>query len=181
MWRPSPVHKHRLPLSGELTREQAARLRWFQPIRVGSLELGTRTWVPAMVPWRATDDGIVSERVLAWYQSFAQGKPGAIVIEATGIRDIASGPLLRIGDERFVPGLERLVRTIREASEGETRVFIQLIDFLTIRRRPLREKYLTQHLVIADHHRRALALESDQEVRHALLALDDRALRALLS
>ena len=64
MWRPSPVHKHSLPLLGELGREQAALLRWFQPIRVGSATLCARTWVPAMVPWRASDDGLVSERVL---------------------------------------------------------------------------------------------------------------------
>ncbi len=32
----------------------------FQPIRVGALELEQRTWVPAMVPWRATEDGLVT-------------------------------------------------------------------------------------------------------------------------
>ena len=61
-----------------------------------------------MVPWRATEDGHVTPDVLDWYARFAAGRPGAIVVEATGIRDIPSGPLLRIGHDRFVPGLREL-------------------------------------------------------------------------
>jgi hypothetical protein len=75
--------------------------RW----QCGRSELRTRTWMPAMVPWRATDDGFVTPDVIAWYERLARGKPGALVVEATGIRDVKSGPLLRIGDDRFVPGL----------------------------------------------------------------------------
>ena len=51
-----------------------------------------------------------------------------LVVEATGIRDVPSGPLLRIGSDRFVPGLRRLVETVRERSGGRTRLFIQVID-----------------------------------------------------
>ena len=95
-----------------------------------------------MVPWRASEDGFVSDDILALYERYARGKPGAIVVEATGIRDIPSGPLLRIGHERFVPGLKELSETVHRASDGETRLFIQLIDFLVIRRRVDRQKYL---------------------------------------
>jgi len=73
----------------------------FSPLTAGPLALQSRTWVPAMVPWRASPDGEVTPDVLAWYERFARGRPGALVIEATGIRDIASGPLLRIGHDRF--------------------------------------------------------------------------------
>ena len=38
---------------------------------------------------------------------FAEGRPGVIVVEATGIRDIPSGPLLRIGHDRYIPGLRQ--------------------------------------------------------------------------
>ena len=69
-----------------------------------------------MVPWRATEDGFVSDAVVAWYERLARGRPGAIVVEATGIRDVPSGPLLRIGDDRYIEGLRRLVRR-REARE----------------------------------------------------------------
>jgi len=75
-----------------------------------------------MVPWRASEDGFVTPEVLEWYECFARGQPGAIVVEATGIRDVPSGPLLRAGHDRFLPGLRDLVRVVREASGGQTRL-----------------------------------------------------------
>ena len=129
--------RHPLPPARWPTREEAARSRWFSPIKLGKrLVAEERTWVPAMVPWRATDDGFVTPEVLDWYARFAEGQPGVLVVEATGIRDIPSGPLLRIGDDRFVPGLRKLVETVRERSRGRTRLFVQALDFLAVRRRP---------------------------------------------
>ena len=52
----------------------------------------------------ASEDGFVTPEVLEWYECFARGRPGAIVVEATGIRDVPSGPLLRAGHDRFLPG-----------------------------------------------------------------------------
>jgi len=122
------------------SRDEATSSLLFSPIQIGSMTLAERTWVPTMVPWRATEDGFVTTEVLDWYERFAQGQPGALVVEATGIRDIPSGPLLRIGHDRFLPGLEKLVDTVRRASGGRTRLLIQIIDFLRIRRRPEPEK-----------------------------------------
>ncbi|MEA2699358.1 MAG: hypothetical protein QOI66_3629 [Myxococcales bacterium] len=110
-----------------------------------------------MVPWRANLDGVVTPALLDWYGRFAEGRPGVLVVEATGIRDVPSGPLLRIGDDRFVAGLRALVETVRRRSGGETLVFIQLIDFLAIRRRPDANRFFAEFLVITDHHRNALA------------------------
>ena len=89
------------------------------------------------------------------------------MVEATGIRDIPSGPLLRIGHDRFLPGLRDLVRVVREASGGETRLLIQIIDFLTIRRRPDPVRYFAQFLVITPRHRNAFGRSdaADSEVR----------------
>jgi 2,4-dienoyl-CoA reductase-like NADH-dependent reductase (Old Yellow Enzyme family) len=109
-----------------------------------------------MVPWRATEDGFVNDAVVSWYERFARGRPGAIVVEATGIRDVPSGPLLRIGHDRYVEGLRRLTSAVRAASGGRTRLFIQLIDFLAIRRRPQPSKYFARFLRITERHRRAL-------------------------
>src|SRR5882672_8692879 len=144
-----PRVRHPLPPARWPTREAAAGSRWFSPIRIGrSLTALERTWVPAMVPWRATKDGVVTPEVLDWYARFADGQPGVLVVEATGIRDVASGPLLRIGDDRFLPGLRRLVDTVREHSGGRTRLFIQAIDFLAVRRRPEPPKYFGRFLEV---------------------------------
>ena len=121
MWRP-PERIRWKPDGGRWpTPDEAAASLLFSPIDAGPLKLASRTWVPAMVPWRATEDGEVTPEVLAWYERFARGRPAAIVVEATGIRDVPSGPLLRIGHDRFIPGLAELVKRVRAASNGETR------------------------------------------------------------
>jgi dimethylglycine catabolism A len=172
--------RHDLPPFRAPTREEAARSRWFSPIRLGPTTARTRTWVPAMVPWRATDDGFVTPEVLAWYARFARGRPGTLVVEATGVRDVPSGPLLRIGHDRFTPGLRRLVETVREASGGATRLFIQTIDFLRVRRRPDPAAFFARFLEPTARHRERLAARlgdaawrtaPDADVRTALAAL----------
>src|SRR5579862_2200790 len=155
MWRPPERIRYNAQAGRWPNAAEAAAARLFSPIKVGPLTLAQRTWVPAMVPWRASESGFVTPQVLEWYERFARGRPGALVVEATGIRDIPSGPLLRAGHDRFLPGLRELVRVVREASRGETRLFIQLIDFLAIRRRPAIERYFSRFLSITPRHRLA--------------------------
>jgi 2,4-dienoyl-CoA reductase-like NADH-dependent reductase (Old Yellow Enzyme family) len=159
MWRPPNPIRHPIPETRWPSAEKASRSRLFQPIRIGPITLASRTWVPAMVPWRATEDGYVTPANLDWYRRFAAGQPGALVVEATGIRDVPSGPLLRIGHDRYIPGL----RAVREASQGHTRLFIQIIDFLTVRRRPAKEPFLDRFLSVSKKHRRALADLTEDE------------------
>lgn len=176
-----PIRPHPLPPARWPTREEAARSRWFSPVAIGRLTARSRSWVPAMVPWRATDDGFVTEDVLDWYGRFAEGKPGVIVVEATGIRDIPSGPLLRIGHDRFLPGLEKLVRRVRDASEGETLLLIQTIDFLSIRRRPEKAKYFERFLRVTPEHMAALSVATEAEARAKLLAASDDEICSVLT
>ena len=182
MWRPPERIRHDATPGRWPDAATAAASRLFSPIRIGQLDLTARTWVPAMVPWRATEDGFVTPSVLDWYRRFAAGRPAAIVVEATGIRDIPSGPLLRIGHDRFVAGLSDLVRVVREASNGETKLLIQLIDFLTIRRRPDAQRFLREFLRVTEAHRSHLgmtdATESAVRERLATLTPDELA-RAL--
>ena len=157
MWKFADPIKHPIPETRWPSAEEAKASLLFQPIRIGPITLESRTWVPAMVPWRATEDGFVTPDNLDWYRRFAEGQPGALVVEATGVRDIPSGPLLRIGHDRFLPGLRQLVETVREASEGHTKLFIQIIDFLAVKRRPDAAKYFQRFLQITEHHRLAIA------------------------
>ncbi|HKO95946.1 MAG TPA: NADH:flavin oxidoreductase [Pyrinomonadaceae bacterium] len=156
MWKFKNPIRHQIPIATWPTTEVAATSRLFSPVEIGPLVAESRTWVPAMVPWRATDDGFVTQENLDWYSRFAEGQPGVLVVEATGVRDIPSGPLLRIGHDRFLPGLKQLVETVREASGGHTKLFIQIIDFLSVRRRPESQKFFERFLKITERHRRAL-------------------------
>ncbi len=99
---------------------------------------------------------------------------------------------VRVGDALAVTALEILVlaRVVHEASEGETLLFIQLIDFLAIRRRPPRDKYFARFLAVDAHHREALAELtgdasardcSEDELRARLAALPDTDLQYVLT
>lgn len=189
MWKFKNPIKHKIPETGWPTAAEAAQSLLYQPIEIGSLEAGSRTWVPAMVPWRATEDGFVTPEVLDWYRRFAKGRPGVLVVEATGVRDIPSGPLLRIGHDRFIPGLRKLVETVRDASEGQTRLLIQIIDFLSVKRRPEREKYFDRFLRVSERHRQALREVTgdsgwlnavEREVREFLNAAPDDVVERIL-
>ena len=183
MWRPPQRIRYEASAGHVPSASEAAASRLFSPIDIGPVALAQRTWVPAMVPWRATEEGYVTEGVIDWYERFARGMPGAIVVEATGIRDVPSGPLLRIGHDRFLPGLRRLVETVRRASAGRTRLLIQLIDFLAIRRRPEPKKFFERFLVVTDRHRAALGdpALSDAEVRTSLSAMKEDELARVLT
>ena len=178
MWKFLNPIKHLIPSARWPTKEEASHSLLFQPIQIGPLTIESRTWVPAMVPWRATEDGHVTPDNLDWYRRFAEGQPAALVVEATGVRDIPSGPLLRIGHDRFLPGLKKLVETVREASQGHTKLFIQIIDFLAVKRRPDSAKYFARFLVITERHRQALAETTEDS---NWLGADETKIRAFLS
>ncbi len=183
MWKPPERIKFQSSPGRTPTHEQALAARLFSPLHLGPLQLQQRTWVPAMVPWRSNEEGEVTEDVIQWYRRFAQGRPGAIVIEATGIRDVPSGPLLRIGDDRFIPGLQRLTQAVHEASAGQTRLLIQLIDFLRIRRRPEPEIFFRRHLVLTPDLLQSAGLQDlpEAQARQALYELGPEHWQAHLS
>jgi 2,4-dienoyl-CoA reductase-like NADH-dependent reductase (Old Yellow Enzyme family) len=114
---------------------QRERALLFQPFPIGKggLVMPNRIWLPAMVTWRGTEDGFVTDAVREIYLRYARGGAGMIVLEATGIRDVASGPLLRLSDDRYIHGLKALREEMRAVSGSL--VIPQIIDFLKVARR----------------------------------------------
>ena len=114
----------------------------FTPLPIGrsGRALPNRIWLPAMVTWRGTADGFVTPAVHDIYMRYARGRPGMIVLEATGIRDVASGPLLRLSHDRYVPGLAALVSEMRTVTDSL--IVPQIIDFLKIATRKPTRAYL---------------------------------------
>jgi 2,4-dienoyl-CoA reductase-like NADH-dependent reductase (Old Yellow Enzyme family) len=110
------------------------------PIGAAGRVLPNRIWLPAMVTWRGTVDGFVTPAVHDIYMRYAQGRAGMIVLEATGIRDVASGPLLRLSHDRYVPGLAALVAEMRTVTDSL--IVPQIIDFLKIATRKPTRAYL---------------------------------------
>ena len=159
-----------------------ATARLFQPFPIGrgGLVLPNRIWLPAMVTWRGTDDGFVTDSVREIYLRYALGGAGMIVLEATGIRDVASGPLLRLSDDRFVPGLRRLREEMRAVSSSV--VIPQIIDFLKIARRKPTREFLAGMVQRGRLPEAVLALsDAEFEEAHARWLPDARDRRAFLN
>ena len=183
MWRP-PERLQFAPTLGRVPScEEAARSHLFSAIGVCGATLEQRTWVPAMVPWRATDDGFVTDDVVAWYRRFAQGRPGAIVVEATGIRDIPSGPLLRIGSDANIPGLARLVEAVREAKRRSHSIVYSNNRFPDHSPSSAERDVHSAALKITEQHRVALGMPVAEEaaVRDRLMGLSAEELASVLS
>ena len=114
--------------------------------------------------WLCRRDDIVD-----WYERFAAGRPASSWSRRPVSATCPAGPLLRIGHDRFLPGLRQLVEVVRRASDGETRLLIQLIDFLTHTASPgARQVSSGASCRSADRHRAALGaarMPPDDEVR----------------
>ncbi|HXI03422.1 MAG TPA: hypothetical protein VNI57_09615 [Candidatus Saccharimonadales bacterium] len=113
-------------------------MRLFEPIAAGPLRLPNRIVVPAMVTRLSGEDGRVNRDVIERYVRFAKGGAGLVVIEAMAVHAARSGPLLRIGDDAFLPGLIDLRKAVHDA--GEAKVIPQIIHFLKVARSGWRQK-----------------------------------------
>jgi 2,4-dienoyl-CoA reductase-like NADH-dependent reductase (Old Yellow Enzyme family) len=107
-------------------------MKLFEPLSLGPVTLASRVVLPAMVTRLSGEDGHVNQDILSRYARFAVGEPGLIVVEAMGISQAKSGPLLRISDDQFLPGLERLAACVHKTAG--VRVVPQIIHFLKIAR-----------------------------------------------
>ncbi len=104
----------------------------FSPLTLRGLRLPNRVVLTAMVTRLSGEDGEVNPALVERYRRFAQGGAGLIVVEATAVHSARSGPLLRLGEDRFIAGHKHLVDAAHEAGPG--RLALQIIHFLKIAR-----------------------------------------------
>ena len=105
-------------------------MKLFEPLNVAGMIIPNRVMVPAMVTRLSGEDGLVNKDIIDRYVRYAQGGAGLVVIEAMAVHSAKSGPLLRISDDQYVPGLTDLVRRIHDTSESK--VVPQIIHFLKV-------------------------------------------------
>lgn len=110
----------------------------FEPFSIGAMRLPNRIVLPAMVTRLSGEDGFVNDAIRERYVRFAEGEPGLIVLEAMAVHASKSGPLLRISDDAFLPGLADLAKRMRGRSPS--RIVPQIIHFLKISRSGWRQK-----------------------------------------
>ncbi|MBZ0136572.1 MAG: NADH:flavin oxidoreductase [Planctomycetes bacterium] len=113
-------------------------MKLFTPLTINSMTLPNRIVVPAMVTRLSGEDGHVNQDITDRYVRFAKGGAGLVVLEAMAVHDSKSGPLLRISNDEFTPGLRELRKKMNDAGPG--RVVPQIIHFLKISRSGWRQK-----------------------------------------
>lgn len=108
------------------------------PLSIKSMTLPNRLVVPAMVTRLSGEDGFVNEAITDRYVRFAKGEVGLIVVEAMAVHEAKSGPLLRICNDDYKPGLTELAKRVH--NDGPSKVAPQIIHFLKIARSGWRQK-----------------------------------------
>lgn len=113
-------------------------MKLFEPLQINSMRLENRIVLPAMVTRLSGEDGYVNKDIRDRYLRFAKGEVGLIVLEAMAVHQAKSGPLLRISDDCFKPGLAELAKAVHETSPSK--IVPQIIHFLKISRSGWRQK-----------------------------------------
>ena len=107
-------------------------MKLFEPLAIKGMVLPNRIMVPAMVTRMADEEGWVTQDIVDRYVRYARGGAGLIVLEAIAVHHVKAGQLLRISEDKFIPGLAELVRRVRDASDSK---FVpQIIHFLKVSR-----------------------------------------------
>jgi 2,4-dienoyl-CoA reductase (NADPH2) len=97
----------------------------FQSGRIGSLALKNRLIMAAMGNALAAGDGSVSEALLNYYRPRAKGGVGLVISQFASVSPDAVMPYnLRLDDDRFTPGMARLVGTLHQ---GGAKAAVQLM------------------------------------------------------
>ena len=87
------------------------------PARIGSLEIPNRIVMPPMTTRTADEEGYVTEDTVAYYRARARGGVGLITVEMASPEKAGRHRRREVGiyDDRFLPGLTRLVDEIHRA------------------------------------------------------------------
>src|SRR5215210_1452526 len=95
------------------------------PARIGSVEIKNRVLMPAMTTRTADDGGFVSADTVAYYMARVRGGVGLITVEMASPERAGRHRHRELGiyDDRFLPGLKRLVDEIHR---GGAKASIQL-------------------------------------------------------
>lgn len=97
----------------------------FQPGRIGKVEIRNRVVMTSLLTGLANKNGTVSEGLIAFYETRAQGGAGLIITEATRVVPGGCHNKFQLGafEDEQIPGLRELVDRVHES--GST-IFMQL-------------------------------------------------------
>ena len=90
------------------------------PGRIGPVEVRNRIVLPSMTTRAADGEGFVTEDAIAYYVARARGGAGLITVEMAAPEKVGRHRRRELGiyDDRFLPGLKRLVEAIHGQGAG---------------------------------------------------------------
>lgn len=99
--------------------------RIFSPIKIGTLEVKNRFFMPPMCTAYATIRGEVTDRLIAYYVERARGGVGLINVECTSVTPTGKvfEHMTGLYDDDMIPGYKRLTDGVHEAG---SKVAIQI-------------------------------------------------------
>ena len=103
----------------------AVRGKLFEPGRIGPVEMRNRVVLPPMTTRLADDEGYVTDATVAYFSARAVGGVGLVTVEMVSPEKVGRHRARELGiyDDRFLPGLTRLVDAIHS---GGAKASIQL-------------------------------------------------------
>ncbi len=102
-------------------------MKILEPVSFKNLELKNRlVWLPA-VTCLADEEGYVTDELIERHVARAKGGFALIDVEACGVLDRKSPHLLRIHDDKYIPGLKKMVDAVH--AEG-CKMTVQLIHYV---------------------------------------------------
>ena len=99
----------------------------FTAKRVGNIEIKNRIVKSATFENAATTDGEVTDTLIKIYSDLAKGGAGMIITGGAAVypKNISLHRAMRVYDDRYIPGLNRLTKAVHEA-DGDCKIILQL-------------------------------------------------------
>ena len=99
----------------------------FEPGHIGALQIKNRLVRSATYENAATPEGEVSDNLISIYSALAKGGAGLIITGICGVYPKALAPhlMMRVDEDRFIPGLNRLSGAVHKAAP-DSRIMLQL-------------------------------------------------------
>lgn len=113
----SPINANAAPPSAGPSADASRYPHLFSPVQLGRLTIPNRFVVPALTTNFAELDGTVGDRLIEYLNARTSGGYGLVITENIGVHP--SGrvmpKMVMAHDDSFIPGLRRLVRTVKHS------------------------------------------------------------------
>ena len=88
----------------------------FSPIKIRNMEVRNRVAYPAMATRLTTDDGFVTDALIAYHVARTKGGNGLNITECTAVHGPSAPPnFLRLHSDEYISGFKRLTGAVHEA------------------------------------------------------------------